>query len=86
MKRYILVSIAAGLLFALMDGLMNANPLARELFSVYAPIARTSINTAAGLAIDLMYGFILAGLFLILHHSLPGGSGIRKGFSFGLIV
>jgi hypothetical protein len=86
MKRYILVSIAAGLLFALLDGLINANPLALDLYSVYAPIARPSVNAAAGLAIDLLYGFILAGLFLTLYCSLPGGSGIQKGTSFGLIT
>jgi hypothetical protein len=86
MKRYFAVSIAAGLLFALLDGLINANPLAKDLFSVYAPIARPSVNAAAGLAIDLAYGFILAALFLLLFRSLPGGSGIVKGLSFGLIT
>jgi Family of unknown function (DUF6789) len=86
MKRFIAVSIAAGLLFALMDALINANPLAQELFSVYAPIARPSVHAAAGLAIDLAYGLVLAVLFLVLHRSLPGESGIRKGFSFGLIT
>jgi hypothetical protein len=86
MKRFIVVGVAAGLLFALMDGLINANPLAQELYSLYAPIARPSINAAGGLVIDLVYGFVLAGLFLILYHCLPGGSGIRKGISFGLIT
>jgi hypothetical protein len=86
MKRYIAVSIAGGLLFAVMDGLINANPLARDLYSVYAPIARPSINAAAGLAIDLLYGFVLAGLFLILCQGLPGRTGIAKGAVLGLII
>jgi hypothetical protein len=67
-------------------GLINANPLAQELLSVYSSLARPSINAAAGLAIDVVYGFVLAGLFLILYFSLPGESGIRKGISFGLMT
>jgi hypothetical protein len=86
MKRFIAAGIAGGLLFALMDGLIHANPLAQGLFSVYAPMARPSVNAAAGLAIDLLYGFILAMLFLFLYRCLPGGSGIRKGLSFGSIT
>jgi hypothetical protein len=30
--RYALVSIASGLLFGIMDGLINANPLAETLY------------------------------------------------------
>jgi hypothetical protein len=86
MKRYIAVSIAAGILFALMDGLINANPLAQALYSVYAPIARAPINAAAGIAIDLLYGFILAGLFLVLYRGIPGRTGIAQGAAFGLIT
>ncbi len=38
------------------------------------------------MVIDLAYGFILAGIFLLLYRSLPGGSGLVKGFSFALMV
>ena len=40
----------------------------------------------AGILIDLLYGFLLAGLFLLLFASLPGESGLLKGLSFGLIT
>lgn len=86
MWKYILISIISGVIFAILDGLLNANPLAQRLFAVYQPIARTSINMVAGIRIDLCYGFALAGLFLLLHNSLPGSSGLLKGLSFGLIV
>lgn len=86
MKRVIAVSTGAGLLFGIMDGLLHANPLAQGLFAFYAPIARPSVNAAAGLLIDLAYGFVLAGLFLVLYRCLPGGSGVRKGVSFGFIT
>jgi hypothetical protein len=86
MKRFIAVSLAAGLLFALLDGFIHANPLAQGLFAAYMPIARPTINAAAGMAIDLAWGFTLAGLFLVLYRCLPGGSGVGKGISFGLIT
>ena len=38
MIRYIIVSIASGVLFGAMDGLINANPLAQRLYEVYKPI------------------------------------------------
>ncbi|UCH09211.1 MAG: hypothetical protein JSU61_08180 [Fidelibacterota bacterium] len=82
MIRYIIVSVGSGILFGLMDGLMNANPLARRLFEVYKPIARTSINVPVGLVIDLAYGFIMAAIFLLLYNSLPGETGLVKGLSF----
>jgi hypothetical protein len=84
--RYILVSLAGGVLFGVMDGLINANPLAQRLNAVYKPIARASINAPAGIAIDLLYGFVMAGLFLLLHRSLPGSVGWLKGLSFGLMA
>lgn len=48
MKRFIAVGVAADLLFTLLDGLINATPLAKDLSSVYASIARPSVNAVAG--------------------------------------
>jgi hypothetical protein len=84
MVTYILVSIISGILFGILDGLINANPFATRLFEVYKPIARTSINFVVGMLIDLAYGFILAAVFLLLSPSLPGVTGLVKGLSFGL--
>jgi hypothetical protein len=84
--RYVVVSVASGILFAVLDGVLNANPLAQRLFEVYKPIARVSINPAVGLAIDLVYGFVMAGVFLLLYASLPGQTGLLKGMSFALLV
>ena len=83
---YIVVSIISGILFAVLDGLINANPLALRLYEVYKPIARKSVNFVAGMIIDLAYGFILAGLFLLLYASLPGETGVVKGVSFALMA
>lgn len=83
---YLIVSIVSGILFAFLDGVINANPLAQRLYEVYKPLARTSINPAAGMAIDLAYGFIMAGVFLLLYPSLPGETGLLKGVSFACLV
>jgi len=59
MTRYIIISIISGILFGVLDGIINANPLAQRLYDVYKPIAKTSINVPAGIVIDLVYGLTL---------------------------
>lgn len=86
MTVYILVSAASGFLFAILDGVINANAFARRLFEFYKPIARTSFNPLAGILIDLTFGFVMAGVFLLLYASLPGESGLIKGISFAILV
>jgi uncharacterized membrane protein YagU involved in acid resistance len=85
MTAFIIVSMVSGLLFGTMDGLLNANPLARKLNEVYKPIAKTNLNLPAGIIIDLAYGFIMAGVFVILYEGLPL-AGLVKGLGYGLMV
>jgi hypothetical protein len=86
MTGYIVVSIISGILFGTLDGLINANPMAIKLYAVYKPIARATVNVPAGLAIDLVYGFILASLYILLYPALPGNVGLVKGISFALMI
>jgi len=86
MIGYIIVSIISGILFGVLDGVINANPLAQRLYEVYKPIAKTSFNPLAGIVIDLVYGFVMAGVFLLLYKSLPGETGLVKGISFACLV
>ena len=86
MIRYVIVSIGSGVLFGMMDAFIHANPLAKKLFTAYEPVAKKSINAPAGLLIDLVYGFVTAGVFLVLYQSLPGSTGAVKGIGFGLMV
>lgn len=86
MPVYVIVSVVSGILFGILDGVINANSLAQRLYAVYKPIARTSIDPFAGIAIDLAYGFIMAGVFLLLYASLPGATGLVKGVSFAILV
>jgi hypothetical protein len=86
MTRLIVTGVLAGLLFAILDGVMHANPLARRLYAVYKPLARDSVNAPLGIAIDLLWGLAMAWIFTLLAPALPGDSGWRKGLSFGLLA
>jgi len=86
MISYIIVSVVGGILFGAMDALANANPLAQRLYETYKPISKESINVPAGVVIDLVYGFVIAGVFLLLYESLPGEAGLVKGIIFAFSV
>ncbi len=86
MVPYIIISVISGVLFTFMDGVINANPLSQRLNQVYAPIAKKSLNFIAGIVIDLIYGFIMAGVFILLYRSLPGEAGILKGLSYAVLM
>ena len=86
MIRYFIISIVSGILFGILDGAINANPLSQRLYEIYKPIARTSINPVAGIVIDLIYGFVMTGVFLLLYKSLPGNTGLVKGLSFAFLA
>ena len=79
------VGLAAGLVFAVMDGLINANPVAQRLYAVYRPIARDSVNAPLGLTFDFVSGIVMAFLFVALTPALPGGW-VNKGIAFGLLA
>lgn len=86
MTTYVVVAVFSGILFGILDALINANALAQRLYRVYEPIARTSLNLVAGIALDLAFGFVMAGAFLLLYESLPGSSGLLRGVSFAVMV
>ncbi len=39
-----------------------------------------------GIVIDLVFGFVMAGIFLLLYNSLPGETGLIKGLSFAVMA
>jgi hypothetical protein len=84
MLRFIVASVLTGLLFGIMDGLINANPFAVKLMECYSPIAKNNINIPAGIIIDLFYGFAISGIFFILMPLLPIENGIIKGLAYGI--
>ncbi len=86
MVRQIGVGLAAGASFLVLDGLLNGNPFAQEVYAAYRPIARSSVNAVAGSLVDVVYGLILVALFMTLRHCLPGRTNLVKGLSFGAMV
>jgi hypothetical protein len=86
MFRQLFVGLVAGFVFLVLDGVLNANPVAQRLYAAYQPIAKSSVNALAGSAIDLGYGVVLVFLFVTLRGSLPGQTTAMKALSFGLIV
>ncbi|MBZ5593225.1 MAG: hypothetical protein LAP39_13370 [Acidobacteriia bacterium] len=83
--RVLAVGVGVGVVFAILDGLLNANPLAQRLYAVYRPIVRQSVNAPLGLLFDIISGVVLAALFVGLSPALPGGR-LTKGLAFGLMV
>jgi hypothetical protein len=86
MTTYLIVGVASGILFAVLDAAINANPLARRLLEAYRPIAKTSLNPAGGLALDVVFGLVMARVFMLLYDSLPGATGLVKGLAYAGIV
>ena len=86
MIRYFIVSFVNGILFGILDAIINANPYAQRIFEFYKPIARKSINAPAGIIIDIVYGFVIGFIFLLLYNALPGNTGLIKGIVFALII
>ena len=44
------------------------------------------MNLAPAIAVDLVYGFIIAGLYLLLYQALPGSTGLVKAVAFAVIL
>jgi hypothetical protein len=83
--RLLAIGLAAGFVFAILDGLIHANPVAQRLYAVYRPIVRESVNAPIGLAFDLISGVVMAFLFVALSPALPG-EWLAKGAAFGLMA
>jgi len=86
MIRYVIVSLCIGLLFGILDGLINGNPIAIKRYEVFKPISRNRINIPVGIISDIVYGFIINGLFIVLYNSIPGDIALIKGVVFTGII
>lgn len=83
--RLFVIGLGGGLLFVLMDALINANPVAQRLYTVFRPIARESVNAPLGLMFDVLSGTVMALIFLWLTPILPSAY-VQKGIAFGLLA
>jgi hypothetical protein len=83
---FLVIGLAGGILFALLDFIINVNPLARRLSEPYRPIARKQLPLIAAVLIDLLWGLAMAGIFLLLRPAYAAGGVLAAGVSFGLLA
>lgn len=79
MVRYIVVSVAGGLILGLLDGLINANPYAQKLFEAYKPIAKSSVNIFWGLGLTFFTGLSWREYFFSSTQVCRGRQRFSKG-------
>ncbi|MEA2075277.1 MAG: hypothetical protein U9O85_06040 [Euryarchaeota archaeon] len=74
-----------GILFIIFDMLIAIST--SPIFAPYSdlPIWKTPPNILAGLFFDLINGFILVAVYVIIYNGIPG-FGWKKGLYYGLIV
>ena len=83
--RILLTGTWVGIVFAILDGLLNANPVARRVYAFYRPIARQSVNAPLGLSFDILSGVVMGMLYVALMPALAGRP-VVKGAAFGVMV
>jgi hypothetical protein len=86
MIRFVAISWVCGILYWILDGVINGNPFARKLYQVYKSEMKVTLNIPKSFFIYLLYGFAMASIFLLLYKSLPGKIGLVKGISFAMIA
>jgi len=86
MLTYLIAGFAGGVIFVLLDFVLNVNPLAQRLAQPYKPIARKAMPLAAAILIDVLSSLAMAGIFLMLRPAFPGSKIVGAGLSFGLLA
>ncbi len=79
------LGIWIGILFIVFDLLISLST--SPIFSSFSdlPIWKTPPNISAGIIFDLINGFVLVAVYMIIYNGIPG-LGWRKGFNYGIIV
>ena len=84
--RYAMIGWICGILYWILDGVINWNPYAQKFYQVYKSNMKIALNLPKSFFIYLVYGYAMAGIFILLYKSLPGEIGIVKGLSFAGIA
>ncbi len=84
-KKILACSMVMGVLFIIFDMLIVIST--SPIFAPYSdlPIWKTPPNILAGLFFDLINGFILVAVYVIIYNGISG-FGWKKGLYYGLIV
>ncbi|MFP4024168.1 MAG: hypothetical protein ACLFVR_06540 [Thiohalospira sp.] len=83
--KIILLCFLIGFIFALLEFILHANPLVKNLSGIYEPVSRGWDIIIASFIIDIIYGTVLSLFYLILYKSLPG-QGMMKGIIYGILL
>ena len=85
-KRLIIAGIVASFLFLVLDAIFGVlgGIIGESVFGVSAS-PPPEAKQIAGLAFELINGFMLALIYVIISPALPG-KGWKKGISYGLVV
>ncbi len=85
MKRVLTCGIITGVLFIMFD--MISSISTSPIFSPYSdlPIWKTPPDILAGVIFDLINGFILVAVYMMIYNGIPG-YGWKKGLNYGIIV
>lgn len=80
------MGLIAGVVFVMLDALINANPIGANALAFYKPVARGQFLMPVGIVTDIISGLVIVFFFALLYPSLPTSSGILKGLVFGLML
>ena len=61
---FLTIGAGIGVAFAILDGLLNANPVAQRVYAAFRPIAQQTVNVPLGLSFDIISGVVMAALFV----------------------
>jgi hypothetical protein len=86
MEKFLIIGLVSGVLFIVLDMITNVNPFALKLMEDYKPIARKKVNTVLAMSVDIMYGFVLTGIYLLLKNSLPADSFLQNILQYTLLI
>lgn len=87
MVRYSLISVLAGSIMLVFDVVFVNNEFARRISIPLDPIRRKKNTFTRNLAVNISFGFIFAGFYLMSYRSLPGlPNSLFRSIYFAIMV
>lgn len=84
-RNFLFFGFSAGVLFLVLDMVFAVAAMPFLLSYSGLPVFKNPPDVSSGVVFDLINGFILASVYIILYKGIPG-LGWRKGFNYGVIV
>lgn len=87
MVSYFLISVLAGSIMLIIDVVFVNNEFAKRISNPLDSIQRKNNKFARNLAVNISFGFVFAGFYLMSYRSLPGLPGsFFRSFYFASMV